>query len=518
MSADMPAGGLNLESQLMSVMDVLVKAAVVEITQLFSEGSSSLRLHLTQSLKENEALRMRMKGMRSELFSLRLQTRNNRPASRISPIRGSAPKPRARTEDSHQVFHDVQNLLQFVGPKCNFCTMQVEASAGHLHQKHLRDATYFQDGEKEKFVVSCYCQESNQSHRSHNHCPFCDYRVFSRTVSFRTHLQQLHGIKSYKKRVFIKPPLSPKADMETDAISLRSDNNTASSKNQVECAVVESPDIILIKDEDDMGGCGPDVGHDDFGGEPRVTAGNEELRILSVHGGGGEELLQDESDSLFSASELQAFTSLSPDRDVPHDSLLDFATGAAGRDPRRGMPHTRDSPLEPNESTQMPLTTMKTAVKTEVVEEEEDDDDDDDDDQVGHPSHVGQFDQQQNAFSHGALKSLDCSFCGERFLSREDLIAHRASHTGEPPVLCSFCGKSFVNKTTLSIHMRIHTGEKPYACAQCGKRFTQNGSLKIHLRTHSGEKPYTCNQCTASFNNPSNLRRHMITHNPDGVF
>ncbi|KAM8908542.1 uncharacterized protein AB9W97_005845 isoform 4-T4 [Spinachia spinachia] len=464
MSADLPPGGLNLESQLLSVMDVLVKAAVVEISQLFSEGSSSLRLHLTQSLKENEALRMRMKGMRSELFSLRLQTRNNRPASRIAPIR-SVPKPRARTQ--------------------------------------------------EKFVVSCYCKDTNQSHRCHNHCPFCSYRVFSRTVSFRTHLQQLHGIKSYKKRVFIKPPLSPKAVMEAAAISLQSDNNTPSSENQVECADIKSSDIILIKDEDDVGGCGPGVGHDDFGGvstgtsESRPTADNEELRILSVHGGGGEELLQDESDSLFTASELQAFTSLSPDHNVPHDGLLDFATGGSGRDPKRGMPDSRNSQLERSQSTQMASTIMNSAVKTEVEE---------DDGQAGHQSHVGQFDQQQSAFSHGALKSLDCSFCGERFLSREDLIAHRASHTGEPPVLCSFCGKSFVNKTTLSIHMRIHTGEKPYACAQCGKRFTQNGSLKIHLRTHSGEKPYTCNQCAASFNNPSNLRRHMITHNPNGVF
>ncbi|KAM8908543.1 uncharacterized protein AB9W97_005845 isoform 5-T5 [Spinachia spinachia] len=412
MSADLPPGGLNLESQLLSVMDVLVKAAVVEISQLFSEGSSSLRLHLTQSLKENEALRMRMKGMRSELFSLRLQTRNNRPASRIAPIR-SVPKPRARTQ------------------------------------------------------------------------------------------------------VFIKPPLSPKAVMEAAAISLQSDNNTPSSENQVECADIKSSDIILIKDEDDVGGCGPGVGHDDFGGvstgtsESRPTADNEELRILSVHGGGGEELLQDESDSLFTASELQAFTSLSPDHNVPHDGLLDFATGGSGRDPKRGMPDSRNSQLERSQSTQMASTIMNSAVKTEVEE---------DDGQAGHQSHVGQFDQQQSAFSHGALKSLDCSFCGERFLSREDLIAHRASHTGEPPVLCSFCGKSFVNKTTLSIHMRIHTGEKPYACAQCGKRFTQNGSLKIHLRTHSGEKPYTCNQCAASFNNPSNLRRHMITHNPNGVF
>ncbi|XP_054453870.1 zinc finger protein 3-like [Anoplopoma fimbria] len=419
MSADMPPGSMNLESQLLSVMDVLVKAAVVEISQLFSEGSSSLRLHLTQSLKENEALRMRMKVMRSELFSLRLQTRNNRPVSRFSPIRGSIPKPRAKTQ------------------------------------------------------------------------------------------------------VVIKPPLTPKTVVEAASISLQSENKTSSSETEVECADLESPDIILIKDEDDVGGCGPVVGQDDFGNhstqgcvstgtqnESCLTGDNKELRIVSVHGR-GEGPLQEESDSLFTASELQAFTSLSPDHNVPHDGLLNFTSGANDRAPPRGMPNNRNSQLERNQSTQMASTTLNPAIKTQIVGA---------DGQVGHPSHVNQFAQQQNIFPHSGNKSLDCGFCGERFLSREDLIVHRVSHTGEPPVLCNFCGKSFVNKTTLSIHMRIHTGEKPYACTQCGKRFTQNGSLKIHLRTHSGEKPYTCNQCTASFNNPSNLRRHMITHNTNGVF
>ena len=104
MSTDVPPGGLNLEAQLLSIMDVLAKAAVAEINQLFSESSASLRLHLTQSLKENEALRMRMKVMRSELFSLRLQTRTNRPASRFSPIRGNLPKPRAKSQ-SNEYFH-----------------------------------------------------------------------------------------------------------------------------------------------------------------------------------------------------------------------------------------------------------------------------------------------------------------------------------------------------------------------------------------------------------------------------
>ncbi|XP_045887647.1 gastrula zinc finger protein XlCGF53.1-like [Micropterus dolomieu] len=426
MSTDMPPGSLNLESQLLSIMDVLVKAAVTEISQLFSESSASLRLHLTQSLKENESLRMRMKVMRSELFSLRLQTRTNRPASRFSPIRGNIPKPpRARSQ------------------------------------------------------------------------------------------------------VVIKPPVAQKTVVEAPSISPQSENKTSSSAARANCPDVESPDVILIKDEDDVGGCEPVVGHDDFGNHNTqggcatgtqnlesscLTGNHEELRILSVHGR-GEGPLQEESDTLFTASELQAFSSLSPNHNVTHDTLLNFTTGANDRAQMRGMLDNsvglgRNSQMERNPSTQMASTALGPAIKTPVVGA---------DGHVGHPSHVSQFPQQQNVFSNTVNKSLDCSFCGERFLSREDLIVHRASHTGESPVLCSFCGKSFVNKTTLSIHMRIHTGEKPYACMQCGKRFTQNGSLKIHLRTHSGEKPYTCSQCTASFNNPSNLRRHMITHNANGV-
>nr|XP_019969616.1 PREDICTED: zinc finger and SCAN domain-containing protein 2-like [Paralichthys olivaceus] len=313
-----------------------------------------------------------------------------------------------------------------------------------------------------------------------------------------------------------------KAVGEAASVSLQSDNKI-SSGTQVQCADVESPDVILIKDEDDVGGCGPAVGQDDFRGhrpQEGVTTGtqkldspgsscltsdSEELRIVSVHSG-GEVPLQGESDTLFTASELQAFSSLSPDHSITHDGLLNFTTGANDGVSMRLMQDKSVGLLDRNHSTQMASTALSSAIKTIVGA-----------DQVGHPSHISQFSQQHNIFPHSVSKSLDCSFCGERFLSREDLIVHRASHTGESPVVCSLCGKSFVNKTTLGIHMRIHTGEKPYACPQCGKRFTQNGSLKIHLRTHSGEKPYTCNQCTASFNNPSNLRRHMITHNTNGV-
>ena len=92
--------GPTLEEQLSSIMDVLAKAAVSEISQLFSEGSATLRLQITQSLKENQALRMRMKVMRSTLFSLRIQTRSNAScaASRFTLARDNICKPQTKPQ------------------------------------------------------------------------------------------------------------------------------------------------------------------------------------------------------------------------------------------------------------------------------------------------------------------------------------------------------------------------------------------------------------------------------------
>ena len=96
MSINMSPCGSTLEEQLSSIMDVLAKAAVSEISQLFSEGSATLQLQITQSREENETLRTRMKVMRSELFSLRLQTRSNasRAPSRFALARANLCKPR----------------------------------------------------------------------------------------------------------------------------------------------------------------------------------------------------------------------------------------------------------------------------------------------------------------------------------------------------------------------------------------------------------------------------------------
>ncbi|XP_036374812.1 zinc finger and SCAN domain-containing protein 22-like [Megalops cyprinoides] len=89
---------------------------------------------------------------------------------------------------------------------------------------------------------------------------------------------------------------------------------------------------------------------------------------------------------------------------------------------------------------------------------------------------------------------------------------HRRSGTGEKRFICMYCGKSFDRFSHLERHQRIHTGEKPFSCATCGKSFSQKSSLKGHERIHTGEKPYSCAVCGRTFSCSSNRNAHQCDH------
>ncbi|KAI1890730.1 hypothetical protein AGOR_G00156640 [Albula goreensis] len=59
------------QTQLASIMEVLAKAAVAEITKLVDESSTGLRLEMSRSQYENEALRRKLKVMESKLVLVR---------------------------------------------------------------------------------------------------------------------------------------------------------------------------------------------------------------------------------------------------------------------------------------------------------------------------------------------------------------------------------------------------------------------------------------------------------------
>lgn len=377
MAVSLPSGSVNLESQLLSIMDVLVKAAVSEISQLFSESSATLRLHLTQSLRENDSLRMRVKLMRSELFSLKLQTRAARPSSRFGLQRASTPKPRAKAQQAVSTTVSSEDRVAFTVPEKS-------------------------TPEESPDVIVIKDEEESEE------CSVSDGHVSHNTGS---------GIDTHTKITNEQTVDIP--SQEQDAVLNHGDT------------FYNTPDPLTFCSQSIM----PTASHD----LTMTPSSTERMRMIDILG-------------------------MSVTKQIERTQIIKTVSIPLNQEMNAGTEGSSSSPSVPKQQKSIP-------------------------------------------------KSLSCNVCREQFNTRSELNAHRASHTGDSPVTCNMCSKVFVSKNTLGIHMRIHTGVKPYVCLLCGKRFTQNGGLRIHLRTHSGEKPFTCAVCQTSFNNPSNLRRHMITHN-----
>ncbi|XP_042186410.1 uncharacterized protein LOC112262386 isoform X2 [Oncorhynchus tshawytscha] len=83
---------------------------------------------------------------------------------------------------------------------------------------------------------------------------------------------------------------------------------------------------------------------------------------------------------------------------------------------------------------------------------------------------------------------------------------------------CSFCGKAFSFPQQVEIHQRMHTGEKPFCCNLCRASFSHLSSLKRHQRVHTGEKPFGCHLCRVSFSHTSSLKRHLNVHTGERPF
>ncbi|KAK6324861.1 hypothetical protein J4Q44_G00042030 [Coregonus suidteri] len=54
--------------------------------------------------------------------------------------------------------------------------------------------------------------------------------------------------------------------------------------------------------------------------------------------------------------------------------------------------------------------------------------------------------------------------------------------------------------------------EKRFPCSFCGKAFSFPKQVEIHQRMHTGEKPFGCHLCRANFSHSSSLKRHQRVH------
>uniref|UniRef100_A0A674ARK6 Zinc finger protein 583-like n=2 Tax=Salmo trutta TaxID=8032 RepID=A0A674ARK6_SALTR len=54
--------------------------------------------------------------------------------------------------------------------------------------------------------------------------------------------------------------------------------------------------------------------------------------------------------------------------------------------------------------------------------------------------------------------------------------------------------------------------EKRFPCSFCGKAFSFPQQVEIHQRMHTGEKQFSCHLCRASFSHSFSLKRHLRVH------
>uniref|UniRef100_A0AAZ3SL34 C2H2-type domain-containing protein n=1 Tax=Oncorhynchus tshawytscha TaxID=74940 RepID=A0AAZ3SL34_ONCTS len=84
--------------------------------------------------------------------------------------------------------------------------------------------------------------------------------------------------------------------------------------------------------------------------------------------------------------------------------------------------------------------------------------------------------------------------------------------TIERPYGCPTCHKKFVHESDLRRHVAIHTRKRSFSCTLCEKSFVCASHLQMHLNVHTGEKPFSCAQCGRRFSHSSNLKRHQKLH------
>ncbi|CAL8398163.1 unnamed protein product [Boreogadus saida] len=291
--------------------------------------------------------------------------------------------------------------------------------------------------------------------------------------------------------------------------------NSLSADHREELTVQQTPDTILIKEEEDIdGGMHAVEDCDDFGdcstqhsaaldrhvdapGSSHMSGHNRELRILNVYGKGEGPLAVDGHDALSTAFKLEAQDSLSADHSVVKS--LESGEQLVHREEltgHRGGGKGRPGVLSGEGFTNMSTRSGEKPYGCDQCKKRF--------------QHKGIL--KTHMRTHSREKPYRCDQCVKRFSLSFNLKVHMRTHSGEKPYKCNQCVKRFGHSASLKSHMRTHSGEKPYRCNQCVKRFSKSYNLKIHMRIHSGEKPHKCNQCMKCFSKSYNLKIHMRTH------
>nr|XP_046189072.1 zinc finger protein 426-like isoform X2 [Oncorhynchus gorbuscha] len=495
---------VEFQAQIASIMEVLANAAVAEICKVVDDGYAVVHLKMSQSHKENEFLRRKMKLMELQITRFRaertkssegsvhnrfhgirlINRHNHRETATTGPTWQSRARLSNRSLGNSSIQRDRQPIdvdQDDVSPskhmdatsdeqsaeteegQPDLLIIKVEGEADDQDSRFSHPARTV-EGSRELTTQpaaattedSAFQSSGPKGNNNYNNIAMevsgSDVVFQSETGNVNQGLQQYTGFEPRAER----PSLDNKCDMYGGLNLLRD------SLNQVCRDVVATDNGASAAHTKVM-----DLGSGPVGLEPQNSS---DIEMRSV----GLENHRFSPKSFHSSSEhVIVIDSVSSGQQVDREFEWGQVNGT-GNTQGEGV-FERNAPTMASLHFEIPGRGVQQPAHTSLP--------------------VGHFRQSATTSSHSSNlathvrpdtieRLYGCLSCHKKFVHESDLRQHVVVHNRKRAFACNLCEKSFMSRTDLQMHLNVHTGEKPFSCAHCGRRFSHSSNLKRHQKLH----------------------------------
>ncbi|KAJ8336438.1 hypothetical protein SKAU_G00376580 [Synaphobranchus kaupii] len=484
---------VTFQTQLVSIMEILAKAAVAEINRRVDDSCAVFRVEISQSQKEMETLKRKLQALERELMKtrrkktegafgqewrFRLRRRGEPiPVEEMdTPVRSGIMRNQFRPEPLLVKKERLEEDLCYSDRQPTPAGKEQETEPTPIEQEQETDPTPAGEEQETESIPVGDPEELSEQHRcGHGDEELSEVEFVVKAEQEEEHVAQRLNQTGYEHSAGRLNNLGSEyvmyerdsqlwtsftqgdSDIETDDPVCSNSTEQCSQSLSVHSPLQHAPATMEVSGNTlSSFGASYVEGFDKMSEKPSVCS--EELRSEAIHTQQGQY-----RERLVHTMEREN-QSLLPQQQQHGPSVKHM----------RGS----ESPAQPHSGSQYETgSTLRTSAFN--------------DGKKGKPNERTTK-SYQRAFA--GERRFCCTYCGKSFTRFSHLKEHHRSHTGEKPYSCAECGKRFSKQSNLIRHTIVHSGKKPFCCMQCGKCFTQRSSLKSHQRIHTGQMPFHCIQ------------------------